>query len=353
MPRSARASSPTTRRCGSSAGGSSTPTTSTTRRATATTARRRTPPRARTPRASSRTTSPARERPPLLRSGDLALRRRCQRRTSSRSGSSGCAASTARSACTARSASSCGCSSATCRRSGRRVPDYDDYLTRRAVRGDGPDGHARRRRGRRPLHRPHAERREAARAVRPDRGVAHEPRAGDPAVGHARLGQDALHGARSSTRRSSPARPICDIDPKGDHHLERLPGVEGRMEMIELSADDRYPRHARPAADRPRGHPRGPRLQLPLLDPARAAVTRVADRDPARRPDRGRREAGHRAAPTSSPSSRAATTTRATRPARSNIHASSGLAQLGFGTQGAPRRPRSARRRSRACASAT
>lgn len=34
--------------------------------------------------------------------------------------------------------------------------------------------------------------------------------------------------------------PIVDIDPKGDHRLERLPGVEGRIESIELSPDDRY-----------------------------------------------------------------------------------------------------------------
>jgi hypothetical protein len=33
---------------------------------------------------------------------------------------------------------------------------------------------------------------------------------------------------------------ICDIDPKGDHALERLPGVAERMEVIELSADERF-----------------------------------------------------------------------------------------------------------------
>lgn len=33
---------------------------------------------------------------------------------------------------------------------------------------------------------------------------------------------------------------ICDIDPKGDHALERLPGVAERMEIIELSAHDRF-----------------------------------------------------------------------------------------------------------------
>jgi hypothetical protein len=33
---------------------------------------------------------------------------------------------------------------------------------------------------------------------------------------------------------------ICDIDPKGDHALERLPGVAEHMEIIELSADERY-----------------------------------------------------------------------------------------------------------------
>lgn len=33
---------------------------------------------------------------------------------------------------------------------------------------------------------------------------------------------------------------ICDIDPKGDHGLERLPGVEEHMEVIELSPAPRY-----------------------------------------------------------------------------------------------------------------
>jgi hypothetical protein len=33
---------------------------------------------------------------------------------------------------------------------------------------------------------------------------------------------------------------ICDIDPKGDHALERLPGVEGHLEVIELSPDERF-----------------------------------------------------------------------------------------------------------------
>lgn len=33
---------------------------------------------------------------------------------------------------------------------------------------------------------------------------------------------------------------ICDIDPKGDHALDRLPGVADEMEVVELSADERY-----------------------------------------------------------------------------------------------------------------
>ena len=33
---------------------------------------------------------------------------------------------------------------------------------------------------------------------------------------------------------------ICDIDPKGDHALERLPGVTERMEVIELSPEPHY-----------------------------------------------------------------------------------------------------------------
>ena len=34
--------------------------------------------------------------------------------------------------------------------------------------------------------------------------------------------------------------PIVDIDPKGDHRLEALPGMEGRIETIELAAEERY-----------------------------------------------------------------------------------------------------------------
>jgi hypothetical protein len=34
--------------------------------------------------------------------------------------------------------------------------------------------------------------------------------------------------------------PIVDIDPKGDHHLDRLPGVAERIETIELSGSERY-----------------------------------------------------------------------------------------------------------------
>lgn len=34
--------------------------------------------------------------------------------------------------------------------------------------------------------------------------------------------------------------PIVDIDPKGDHRLEALPGIEGRIETIELSGSERY-----------------------------------------------------------------------------------------------------------------
>jgi hypothetical protein len=33
---------------------------------------------------------------------------------------------------------------------------------------------------------------------------------------------------------------VCDIDPKGDHRLEALPGVAEHMEVIELSAEERY-----------------------------------------------------------------------------------------------------------------
>lgn len=33
---------------------------------------------------------------------------------------------------------------------------------------------------------------------------------------------------------------IVDIDPKGDHHLERLPGIDGHLEQIELSASSQW-----------------------------------------------------------------------------------------------------------------
>lgn len=33
---------------------------------------------------------------------------------------------------------------------------------------------------------------------------------------------------------------VCDVDPKGDHHLERLPGVAEDMEIIELTAEQRW-----------------------------------------------------------------------------------------------------------------
>lgn len=33
---------------------------------------------------------------------------------------------------------------------------------------------------------------------------------------------------------------ICDVDPKGEHALDRLPGVADELEVIELSADERY-----------------------------------------------------------------------------------------------------------------
>jgi hypothetical protein len=33
---------------------------------------------------------------------------------------------------------------------------------------------------------------------------------------------------------------VCDIDPKGDHALDRLPGIAQELEVIELSADERY-----------------------------------------------------------------------------------------------------------------
>ena len=125
---------------------------------------------------------------------------------------------------------------------------------------------------------------------------------------------------------------ICDIDPKGDHALERLPGrAPSEMEVIELSPDERY----RGMLDPLRIAPEETREDLAynfllgiLPEPVSPGL---ADRAAARRPHRGGRAAGARAA-TSSPSSSAATIDARACARAIGIHGSSGLARLGFAT---------------------
>jgi hypothetical protein len=126
---------------------------------------------------------------------------------------------------------------------------------------------------------------------------------------------------------------ICDIDPKGDHRLDRLPGVAGEMEIIELSAEERYRGMLDPlriAPDETREditcnfllsilpEPIAPEWQTEI----RLAVQKVvADEGACCGEVVAELEHG-------SPDARAA--------ARAlSIHASSGLAKLGFAHQGA------------------
>jgi hypothetical protein len=126
---------------------------------------------------------------------------------------------------------------------------------------------------------------------------------------------------------------ICDIDPKGDHALEKLPGVVEHMEIIELSAEERY----RGMLDPLRIGPEDTREDLtcnfllgilPEPVPAgwqtevRLAVQQVAAA--------GGRSCGDVVATLERGSTDARDAARAL-----GIHASSGLARLGFAQAGA------------------
>jgi hypothetical protein len=127
--------------------------------------------------------------------------------------------------------------------------------------------------------------------------------------------------------------PIVDIDPKGDHGLERIPGVEEHMEVVELSGEERY----RGLLDPLRIAPEETREDL-----AYSFLTSIL---PATEPDwhtelklaiqqvvaRGGESCGEVIGELRSE--------RATEAARAagralEVHASSGLAQLGFGRDG-------------------
>ncbi len=66
--------------------------------------------------------------------------------------------------------------------------------------------------------------------------------------------------------------PIVDIDPKGDHRLDRLPGVAERMEAIELGPDERYRGLLDPMRVGTEETRAGPHLRLSGRDPARAGA---------------------------------------------------------------------------------
>jgi hypothetical protein len=123
---------------------------------------------------------------------------------------------------------------------------------------------------------------------------------------------------------------ICDIDPKGDHKLERLPGVAEHMEVIELAAEERF----RGMLDPLRIAPRDTREDLAcefllniLPEPVapdwrtelRVAVQAVVAREG--------RSCGEVVAELERGNAAARDVARAL-----SIHAGSGLARLGFGT---------------------
>jgi hypothetical protein len=125
---------------------------------------------------------------------------------------------------------------------------------------------------------------------------------------------------------------ICDIDPKGDHALDRLPGVAEQMEVIELSPDERYrgmldPLRIGPADTREDlasnfllsilPEPTAPAWQTEI----RLAVQAVAAR--------GGRSCGEVVDELQRGSADAVDAARAL-----GIHASSGLARLGFARPG-------------------
>lgn len=123
---------------------------------------------------------------------------------------------------------------------------------------------------------------------------------------------------------------ICDIDPKGDHALERLPGVAGHLEVIELAPDERFRGLLDPlriGGDDTREDLAYNFLVNLLPDPVpagwqtelRLAVQTVAHSDA--------RGCGHVVEELERGSTEARDAARALR-----IHATSGLARLGFAT---------------------
>ena len=84
--------------------------------------------------------------------------------------------------------------------------------------------------------------------------------------------------------------PIVDVDPKGDHRLDALPGVladgpQANLEIVELSDEERF----RGLLDPLRIAEPGEREDLAyafLGHPAPARARAVADRAAPRRPDR-------------------------------------------------------------------
>jgi hypothetical protein len=126
---------------------------------------------------------------------------------------------------------------------------------------------------------------------------------------------------------------VCDIDPKGDHALDQLPGVADHMEIIELSADPRFVGMLDPLRIAPEDTREDLACNflmsvLPEPVPAewqteiRHAVQTVVER--------GGHSCGEVIAELGSGSKDAVDAGRALR-----VHSSSGLARLGFATPGA------------------
>ncbi len=117
----------------------------------------------------------------------------------------------------------------------------------------------------------------AADPLRPRRGLPAQPAADLPARRRPRLRQDDL--PRAAALAGLPA----GLGPDRRHRPQGRPRPRPPARRRGDDRDDRalrrraLPRSARPDADRRRGDPRGPHLQLPDLDPAAAGQARVAD----------------------------------------------------------------------------
>ena len=293
------------------------------------------------PRAGGRSSSGG-DRPPLLRAALSLSVGAARRGRSSRNASSAAARVTARSSCTGPPASSAGSSSPPARPARLALPEYNEHLLPEQLGAMVPHATPRGRLASRPLHRAHAERLAPAGPLRPRRGLPAQPPADLPAGRQPRLGQDDLRSSCSSGRPSCRARPIVDIDPKGDHALDRLPGVADALETIELSADERYrglldpmrigrPRRREDLAynflprscrrrSRPSGRPRSALAVSEAVAAAAPAALTCCGRSPnsRRHPRRSRRRRAL------------------------EVHAGSGLARLGFARPRRRRCPRSA-----------